>query len=129
MKNATDVDRRTNVIPLSFKDRRRDDESSSSEEEIPIEVAHPASKNFPLDDPLADLLSELNDIDLEDCDFEGEEEDEDFIFHHQKNWDFQVSLEDSPKVMADTIVEQIKRLKDDSKRIKYYLDEMNLNID
>ncbi len=128
MKNATEVDRRNNVIPLSFKDRRRTDEPSSKEE-IPHDVAHPASKNFPLDDPLADLLNEFSEMDLDECDFEDEPEEEDYIFHHQKNWDFQVSIDDSPKMMADTIVEQIKRLKDDSKRIKYYVNELNLNSD
>jgi hypothetical protein len=128
MKNATDVDRRSNVIPLSFKDRRNSDDASANED-IPHDIAHPASKRFSLDDPLADLLNEFSEIDLEAYDFDDEDEEEDYIFNHQKNWDFQVSVEDSPKAMADTIVEQIKRLKDDSKRIKYYLNELNLNSD
>jgi hypothetical protein len=128
MKNATDVDRRSNVIPLSFKDRRGCDDSSANED-IPHDIAHPASKNFSLDYPLADRLNEFSEIDLEAYSFEDDEEEEDYIFNHKKNWDFQVSIEDSPKVMADTIVEQIKRLKDDSKRIKYYLNELNLNSD
>ena len=128
MKNATDVDRRSNIIPLSFKDRRNSDESRANEK-VPHDIAHPASKNYSLDDPLADLLNEFSGIDLEAYDFDDEEEEEDYIFSHQKNWDFQVSIEDSPKAMADMIVEQIKRLKDDSKRIKYYLNELNLNSD
>ena len=129
MKNATDVERRTNVIPLSFKDRRSevDVEPDSA---TPNEISHPASKRFEaLDDTLSEFLpeSEFLDVKLDLSSLIDEDYDENYIFHHQKSWDFEVSRMDSPKTMADTVLKQIKRLKEDSKRIKYYLQELNLD--
>lgn len=129
MKNVTDVERRSNVISLSFKDRR----STLKEDvnDIPHEIAHPASRRYAIEsDPLDDLLSEFNHLVDEDLINELEEstmEKEDFIFNHQQNWDFTIDHEDDPRFMADTILDQIKRLKEDSKRLKYYLNEMNID--
>lgn len=69
-----------------------------------------------------ELLHEFDDL----VDEEIPEEDT-FIFHHQKPWDYQVQYDDDARQMADTIIDQIKRLKEDSKRLKYYLDELNLD--
>ena len=62
----------TNVIEVQFKQNIDD---------IPHDIAHPASKNFSQeigDDPLYDLLHEFDDIILEDNESEISE---DFIFH------------------------------------------------
>jgi hypothetical protein len=67
-------------------------------------------------------MSELDDLDGED-----DENEKDFIFHHQKSWDFEISSSSSTTEVADTVLKQIKRLKEDSKRIKYYLQELNLD--
>jgi len=127
MKNATEVERRNNVINLSFKDRRKNEESSV--DDIPHEIAHPASVRYPVqDDPLEELLNEFNHLVDEDLIGELENEpSEEFIFNHQRNWDFEVTTQDEPKFMAETILDQIKRLKEDSKRLKYYLNEMNID--
>lgn len=112
MKNATTVEDE-NVIKVSFG-------------ETPNEISHPASKNFPEeleDDPLAQLLAEGELDDL----FEDEDLEEDYIHAHSRPWDFTSSYLDSPMELAENIQKQIKRLKDDSKRMKYYLDELNID--
>jgi hypothetical protein len=129
MKNVSEVERRSNVIPLSFSDRRTKQIEGISND-IPNDIAHPASKRYPIDDPLDELLNEFNHLVDEDLINELDEysaEKEDFIFHHQQNWDYQVEVEDDMRFMADTILTQIKRLKEDSKRLKYYLNEMNID--
>lgn len=118
MKQTSEVERDDNVIKLSFKQQKYDPNV------IPHEVAHPASKHFNDDDPLNDLLTEFDDL-IDDDDFIDKEEE--FIFHHQKPWDYQVQFDDDLRHMADTVMDQIKRLKEDAKRLKYYLDEMNLD--
>ena len=133
MKNVNEVERRSNVISLSFSDRRAKEMESQSKdmsEHIANDIAHPASKRYPIDDPLDELLSEFNHLVDEDLineldDYSSEKED--FIFHHQQNWDYQVEVEDDMRFMADTVLGQIKRLKEDSKRLKYYLNEMNID--
>lgn len=114
----TEAGRDDNVISLSFK---KDYDPNA----IPHDIAHPASKHFIEDDPLNDLLTEFDDLVDEEEDII--EEEDTFIFHHQKPWDYQVQFDDDVRSMADTILDQIKRLKEDSKRLKYYLDEMNLD--
>ena len=118
MKQTSEAERDDNVIKLSFK-------QDYDPDAIPHEVAHPASKHFIEDDPLNDLLTEFDDLIDDEDDFEQEEEE--FIFHHQKPWDYQVKYDDDLRLMADTVMDQIKRLKEDAKRLKYYLDEMNLD--
>lgn len=116
MKQTSEAERDDNVIKLSFK--QENDPNS-----IPHEIAHPASKHFTEDDPLEDLLHEFDDL-VDDDLLEDEEE---FIFHHQKPWDYQVSYDEDLRSMADTVLDQIKRLKEDAKRLKYYLDEMSID--
>lgn len=91
--------------------------------EVPHDIAHPASKNFPeeIDDPLQDLLNEGM---IED---EIEEESEHYIFAHDKSWNYSVSMEDTALEMSSNLSSQISRLKEDIKRLKYYLDEMNID--
>lgn len=133
MKNVNEVERRSNVISLSFSDRRAkemENQSKDMSEHIPHDIAHPASKRYPIDDPLDELLNEFNHLVDEDLINELDEyssEKQDFIFHHQQNWDYQVEVEDDMRFMADTVLGQIKRLKEDSKRLKYYLNEMNID--
>ncbi len=125
--DVIDVERRTNVIPLSFKDRRKDTEQMS----IPNEISHPASLRYPVDDPLSQILDSYEDYELDsefDLDSEIEEEQkEDFIFHRKNMKESRVSFDDTPKQMADAVLEQIRVIREDSRRIKYYLDELNLD--
>ena len=114
MRPTTDAQADSNVIKLSFN---QDYDPNA----IAHDVAHPASKNFVDDDPLVDLLHEFDDL-IEEID-----QNEEYIFHHQKPWDYQVSFSDDSRFMADKILDQIKRLKDDAKRLRYYLDEMNID--
>lgn len=118
MKQTSEAGRDDNVIKLSFK-------NEYDPNAVPHEVAHPASKHFD-DDPLNELLHEFDDLVDEDEDLFSDEEEE-FIFHHQKPWDYQMSFDEDLRSMADTVLEQIKRLKEDAKRLKYYLDEMSID--
>jgi hypothetical protein len=137
MKSRSEAERRgtegntTNVLTMNF--RRKSDTSGIDTGDIPNDIAHPASKHYPEaelqagDDPLSDLLHEFDDLVLKEDDSEDIVENRDeYIFHHQKSWDYQVKYNDDLCFMADTVLDQIKRLKEDSKRLKYYLDEMNL---
>lgn len=100
-----------NVITVSFG-------------EVPNDIAHPASKNYPeeIDDPLQDLLDEAM---IEDEILE--EESEHYIFAHDKSWDYSVSMDDTPMELSSNLSNQITRLKEDIKRLKYYLDEMSID--
>lgn len=118
MKQTSEVERDDNVIKLSFK-------QDYDPDLIPHDVAHPASKNFAADDPLHELLHEFDE--LVDEHEDDSHEKEEFIFHHQRPWDYQVHYDDDLRLMADTIMDQIKRLKEDAKRLKYYLDEMDID--
>ena len=115
MKQTSDAEREDNVIKLSFK-------QNYDPNAIAHDIAHPASKHFIDDDPLNDLLTEFDHLIEDEDEFE-----EEFIFHHQKPWDYQVRFDDDLRTMADSVLDQIKRLKEDAKRLKYYLDEMNLD--
>lgn len=127
MKNASQVESE-NVIKISFGDR-------NLSQDIPNEVSHPASKRYPesLDDslevgsqeldPLEELLiegSELNDFDFED-------EEENYIHAHEKPFQYGASYADSSQDLASAAIERLLRLKEDAKRIRYYLDEMNID--
>jgi hypothetical protein len=101
----------TNVIEVRF-DRRVE------------KISQPEANNEQIlldDDPLEELLSELD-----ECLFEDEEVQEDYIFHHQEKWDYNITQKDSLRSMSDSVLKQTNRLKEDVKRLKYYLDEMNL---
>jgi len=144
MKKATEVERDgidqvSNVLTVNFSRRVSDptfDTINSSPESdhsvIDHSIAHPASKWFAEvdDDPLESLLQEFSDL-TDDEDFidifEAEEQHDVYIHHHQKACPTQASFDDTPKNIADNILAQMKRLKEDSKRIKYYLDELNLD--
>lgn len=148
MKSRTEAERRsaedntTNVLTMNF--RRKSDSTKSDSfnpdlgvddnNDIPHDIAHPASKHFPEaelqlgDDPLSDLLHEFDDlVHNDDNGADAINNQDEFIFHHQKSWDYQVKYDDDLRFMADTVLDQIKRLKEDSKRLKYYLDEMDLD--
>ena len=99
-----------NVITVSFGD-------------VPNDIAHPASKNFPeeIDDPLQDLLDEAM---IEDDEIE---ESDHYIFAHDQSWDFSVSMNDSAIELSSNLTKQVSRLKEDRKRLKYYIDEMSID--
>lgn len=111
MNQTSQLERGDNVINVSFS---KEYDSNS----VPHDIAHPASKYYPEDDPIADLLSEFDDL-IDD--------DDEQVMEKIDNSQFAVDYEDSVKSMAETILDQIKRLKEDSKRLRYYLDELNLD--
>lgn len=111
MNQTSQVERENNVINVSFS---KEYDSSS----VPHDIAHPASRYYPEDDLIGDLLSEFDDL---------VEDDNEQEIGSIDNTQYAVDYEDSVKSMADTILDQIKRLKEDSKRLRYYLDELNLD--
>jgi len=110
----------TNVIEVQFK-RKQD--------EISHDIAHPASKHYLEeydldDDPLYDLLHEFDDALLEE---KSSRVQEDFIFHLVGVNDVKLSMDQSALEMSEEVLTQVERLKEDFKRIKFYLDEMNID--
>ena len=112
MKNDPQYVDTENVISVTFG-------------EVPNEIAHPASKRFPkdIDDPLQELLDEANIPD----DLMESAEEEHYIYAHEKSWDYSMQMEQGLVEMSTTISDQLKRLKEDIKRLKYYLDEMSID--
>lgn len=87
---------------------------------IPHDLAHPASKNYPVsDDPLADLLFEFEEEPAEEV-----EEDTDYMYVPHATEDLKISMQDSIITMSEKILKQLHRIKEDSKRLKYYMDEV-----
>ncbi len=91
------------------------------------EISHPASKNYPLEeeleDPLEALLAEGM---LEDEELEAQAE-EDYIHAHQRPLSPTISYQATASEMAASAIDKLKRLKEDSKRLRYYLDELSID--
>lgn len=105
----------SNVIEVSFQCRRQ----GNPDEEVGYECGQPELT----DDVLDELLGEFEDL----SSLDSEESKEHFIYHHEKGWDFQLSYNDDCVKMSETVAKQVSRLKEDVKRIRYYLDELNLD--
>ncbi len=115
MKEATE-ENSSNVIEVSF---------SSKKEELSQDIESSTSvwMDENLDcDPLEDLLSEFEDLTEEDLTVEKD----DFIFHHQQKENFNLSYKDDAITMTDKLLKQTKFLREDIKRLAYYLNEMNI---
>lgn len=108
----------TNIIEVSFP-------KSTNETEIPHSIAHPESVRYETDgldsDPLNDLLSEFDDIES----FELPQKD-DFIHHLENVKEVKLSMSNSAYEMSESILDQVKRINEGFSRLKYYLDEMNI---
>lgn len=128
--NESTENETTNVIEVQFNVNASDGNSDRAAEimdDIANNIAHPASKNFSeelSDDPLYDLLHEFDDINLDN---KENKIAEDYIFHLVGAEDVKLEMKESAKEMSDGVLTQIERLKEDFKRIKYYLDEMDLD--
>ncbi|MCT4642898.1 MAG: hypothetical protein N4A33_11465 [Bacteriovoracaceae bacterium] len=110
MKNPTDVNAESNVIEVSF-----------AKKVIPTSISHPESKWFNHEESAHDLLGEFDRL-IESHDF-----CEDYVFHHQKQWDYRAQFSDAALDIAEKINQQLSRLKEDTRKIKYYLDEMDID--
>jgi hypothetical protein len=116
MNEATE-EHPSNVIEVSF---------SSKKEDHSLDIEHPASVWFDetlSNDPLEDLLNEFEDLTEEDLVVEKE----DYIFHHQKKKDFNLSYKEDSISMTEKLLDQTRHLREDLKRLSYYLDEMNID--
>ena len=100
----------TNVIPFKFNRRSTD---------VSNEIAHPESKWF--DDPLEDLMNEFSDCDLEDA-----VNERDFISHLEIPLEPSLSFEQETSVMSEVLLHKVDHIKESILRLKYYLNEMNL---
>lgn len=107
--NGTDPDD-TNVI--AFDQTRRSND-------IPHDIAHPASKWF--DDPLENLLNEFSDREEQEV-----VEKRDFISHLEKPQELALSYNQEASVMGDSLLAKVNHIKESVSRLKYYLNEMNL---
>lgn len=111
----------TNVIKIKFGNAGKD------QVEIPNEISHPASVRYLpedlSDDPLADLLGEFDDLEAEAL---GQTVRDDYIFHVEEYEDIGLQASQSSLEMSDILLSKMKKLKEDMKRTKYYLDELNL---
>ena len=116
MNGMTDEDN-TNVIELNFNQLGN---------EIPHDISHPESTRFAeeeIEDPLNDLLHEFDDIEDENDDSLVQE---DFIYHLKNYQDEDLDPSQAALEMSQILLKKASRLKEDVKRVKYYLDEMNL---
>jgi hypothetical protein len=140
MKNQSDVEtnqiNQMNVIQFGkfqkdLGEKLEPKKWSRDKKRIPNDVMFPSSKNYPeylSDDPLEDLLSEFDSILNEEYKEESKEvsEENKYVFdkYCRSNYDYKISYKDSLSTMMDKLEKQIKKVKEDSKRIKFYLDEI-----
>lgn len=101
----------TNVIPFNFNRRSTD---------IPHDIAHPASKWF--DDPLENLLNEFSEDECEEL-----ESKKDFISHLEKPQELNLSLDQGASAMSESLLGKVNHIKESVLRLKYYMNEMNLD--
>lgn len=114
----------TNVIKIEFGKAGKD------QVEIPNEISHPASARYLpedlSDDPLADLLGEFDELEAEALD-QASSVRSDYIFHVEQYRDISLQASQTSLEMSDILLSKMKKLKEDMKRTKYYLDELNLD--
>ena len=110
MKDLNDVDVSSNVIKVEF--------CANNRSEIPTHISHPASRHYPPEDNAKELLKEFDEL-INSHSFR-----DDYIFHHDKKWDYKAEFSDGLNSIVDKISSQISRIKEDTKRIKFYLDDL-----
>ena len=114
--NETNEDN-TNVIPFNVGRRSG---------EISHEIAHPESKWFSdlsdelIDDPLDDLLNEFPDKN------ETEDHKRDFISHLENPIERHLSFDKDISAMSECLLAKVDNIKESVQRLKYYLNELNL---
>lgn len=126
MENLSDAEKnvekdRENVIEMQiYKDECLVDKS------IPYDVMFPASKNYAetYDNPVDDLLSEFDFLVSEESSSENTRH-EAYFLKLRENENFKISYLESLKSMISKINLQVKRIKEDTSRMKYYLDEID----
>lgn len=109
MKDLKGTDASSNVIKVEFAAKREND--------IPVEISHPASKHFPVEKRQT-LLSDFDSL------VESHRFKDDYIFHHDQKWDYKGKFSDPLSEVVNKISSQIQRIKEDTKRIKFYLDDL-----
>ncbi len=112
MKDVNEVDVHSNVIQVKFSD-------GPIKKDVPIEISHPASKHYPVEDSAKELLNEFDSL------IDSHQFKDDYIFHHdKKQWDYKADFSDSLNSIVDKVSSQIERINEDTKRIKFYLDDL-----
>ena len=124
MNVANDGVESTNLISVKFG--QVSGSRNEEQEIIPNDVLHPASKNFPLEeetttgasfDTIDALLGEFEDLTSDELEVSTEETSEIVIEP--------LSLSSSPVEMLDQLLKQTKALNEQTKKLRYYLDELN----
>lgn len=111
MKNVNEVDVGSNVIKVEF--------SGHGSRDIPVEISHPASKRYPIEDNAKELLNEFETL-IQSHSFR-----DDYIFHHdKKSWGYKAEFSDDLNTIVDKVTSQIDRINENTKRIKFYLDDL-----
>ncbi len=116
MDNVTE-EQTSNVIEVSF---------SSKTEQLSQELESLLGQQIDdllEDDPLEDLLSEFDDQEEAAAQIIAAKEKCLFLMDTSA---FKLDYQDSPIFMGDTLIKQTEILKDDLKRLSYYLDELNI---
>ncbi|MBD64442.1 MAG: hypothetical protein CME62_04505 [Halobacteriovoraceae bacterium] len=111
------IGEKTNIIKVSFLGDRRKQENNHDDDWLE-ESWDEDGLDF---DPLNDLLTEFDDISPEEM-----IQTSDYIHHLTMVEDKPLSLEQSTLEMSEDINKKVSRINESFKRLKYYLDEMNL---
>ena len=103
------IEENTNVINLDFRREQ-------------MNIEHPASKRFDnIDDPLEDLLNEFSYLDEEVA-----PKQRDYIAHLEGATCDKVSMDLNSLEMSEKIGARLQRAKEGISRLKYYMNELNL---
>ena len=81
--------------------------------------------NLGIDDPLEELLNEFSDLTEEDLGLSNPQDQK--LFLNEPNLE-NISFDMNLKAMGGEIEKQITQLKTRVKRLRFYLDEMNLDL-
>jgi tRNA A-37 threonylcarbamoyl transferase component Bud32 len=80
------------------------------------EIAHPASKNFELE-KFEELLEETSDV-----------KKDNFIYHMKESYSKEIHQGTSAYETSHQVTKKMKRLKESTRRLRFYLDELTDNM-
>ncbi len=104
------IEENTNVINLDFRREQ-------------MNIEHPASKRYEdIDDPLEDLLNEFAHLEPKEA-----TPQRDYISHLESSTQEALSSRESSLNMSDKLMSKIQRTQESMNRLKYYVDELNLD--
>lgn len=110
-----------NLIPFPSSES-----AQMSAPSVPHEIAHPASRHYPLED---DYISQMLEAEPDLSTSKKQEIIPDYIFARQEKLQEFIERDDSLMHSTGLLMMKIKRLNEYAKRIHFYLEDLDDHID